>query len=59
MSDCGDVWYESDARFPPPKIVGRLVPRIGPLIGVRPDDSRDIDISSITPLIPEARKGTE
>ena len=32
-------------------IVGRVVPRIGPLLGVMPDDSHDIDISDITPLI--------
>jgi cell division protein FtsI (penicillin-binding protein 3) len=32
------------------------VPRIGPLIGVRPDDTRDVDISDIKPLIPEANR---
>jgi len=32
-------------------IVGRLVPRIGPLLGVMPDNTRDIDISDIVPLI--------
>lgn len=51
--------FQRTAAWNAAPIVGRLVPRIGPLIGVRPDDSRDIDISSITPLIPEARKGTE
>ena len=34
----------------------RLVPRIGPLIGVRPDDTRDVDITDLKPLIPEANK---
>ena len=28
-------------------IVGRLVPRIGPMLGVLPDDSRDIDLSDL------------
>ena len=51
--------FQRTAAWNAAPIVGRLVPRIGPLIGVRPDDSRDINISSITPLIPEARKGTE
>lgn len=51
--------FQRTAAWNAAPIVGRLVPRIGPLMGVRPDDSRDIDISSIAPLIPEARKGTE
>ncbi|GAB5351328.1 putative peptidoglycan D,D-transpeptidase FtsI [Qipengyuania sp. 483] len=48
--------YQRTAAWNAAPIVGRLVPRIGPLIGVRPDDKRDIDISAITPLIPEAQK---
>jgi cell division protein FtsI (penicillin-binding protein 3) len=32
-------------------IVGRVVPRIGPLLGIMPDDGRDIDISDLSPLI--------
>ncbi|PZT88920.1 MAG: peptidoglycan glycosyltransferase [Citromicrobium sp.] len=48
--------YQRTAAWNAAPIVGRLVPRIGPLIGVRPDDTRDIDISAIAPLIPEARR---
>ena len=33
-------------------VVGRVVPRIGPLLGVVPDDNRDIDLSDLAPLIP-------
>ena len=33
-------------------IVGRVVPRIGPLLGVMPDETRDIDITDLRPLIP-------
>ena len=33
-------------------VVGRVVPRIGPLLGIVPDDSRDIDLSDLAPLIP-------
>jgi cell division protein FtsI (penicillin-binding protein 3) len=33
-------------------VVGRVVPRIGPLLGVVPDDGRDIDLSDLAPLIP-------
>ena len=32
-------------------IVGRVVPRIGPLLGIMPDDSRDIDITDLAPLV--------
>ena len=32
-------------------VVGRVIPRIGPLLGVLPDATRDIDISDIAPLI--------
>ncbi|NNC53237.1 MAG: penicillin-binding protein 2, partial [Erythrobacter sp.] len=51
--------YQRTAAWNAAPIVGRLVPRIGPLIGVRPDDKRDIDISAITPLIPEAQDEAE
>ncbi|HKX79490.1 MAG TPA: penicillin-binding protein 2 [Novosphingobium sp.] len=33
-------------------VVGRVVPRIGPLLGVMPDETRDVDISDLLPLIP-------
>ncbi|MBX7496638.1 penicillin-binding protein 2 [Qipengyuania sp. 6B39] len=46
--------YQRTAAWNAAPIVGRLVPRIGPLIGVRPDNTRDVDISDIRPLIPEA-----
>ena len=32
-------------------VVGRVVPRIGPLLGVMPDNTRDVDISDLSPLI--------
>jgi len=33
-------------------VIQRVVPRIGPLLGVMPDETRDIDISDLKPLIP-------
>jgi cell division protein FtsI (penicillin-binding protein 3) len=39
------------AGFNVAPIVGRVVPRIGPLLGVMPDDSRDVDISDLEPLV--------
>lgn len=32
-------------------VVGRLVPRIGPLLGIMPDATRDVDISDLAPLV--------
>ena len=32
-------------------LVGRVVPRIGPLLGVMPDAGRDVDISDLSPLV--------
>ena len=32
-------------------VVGRLVPRIGPLLGIMPDANRDVDISDLAPLV--------
>jgi cell division protein FtsI (penicillin-binding protein 3) len=32
-------------------VVGRVVPRIGPMLGIMPDDSRDIDIADLAPLV--------
>ena len=32
-------------------VVGRVVPRIGPLLGVMPDATRDVDITELAPLI--------
>jgi len=31
--------------------VGRLVPRIGPLLGVLPDETRDVDLTDLKPLV--------
>lgn len=43
------------AAFTAAPVVGRLVPRIGPMLGVRPDNQRDVDISDLRYLI-EGRK---
>jgi cell division protein FtsI (penicillin-binding protein 3) len=43
--------YQRTAAWNAVPIVGRLTPRIGPLLGVMPDDSRDIDLSDLKPLV--------
>ena len=43
--------FQRTAAWNAAPIVGRVVPRIGPLLGIMPDDSRDIDISDLSPLV--------
>ena len=45
--------FQRTAAWNAAPIVGKLVPRIGPLLGVQPDSNRDVDISDLTPLLPE------
>ena len=51
--------YQRTAAWNAAPVVGRVVPRIGPLLGVMPDETRDIDISDLRPLIPNADEATE
>ena len=44
--------FQRTAAWNAAPIVGRLVPRIGPILGVRPDMSHDVDISDLRPLVP-------
>ncbi len=44
--------FQRTAAWNAAPIVGKLVPRIGPMLGVRPDMHRDVDISDLRPLIP-------
>jgi cell division protein FtsI (penicillin-binding protein 3) len=36
--------------------VGRIVPRIGPLLGVVPDSNRDVDLTDLAALVPGAHR---
>src|SRR5690606_29319927 len=44
--------YQRTAAWNAAPIVSRVVPRIGPLLGVMPDDTRDVDITDLSPLVP-------
>jgi cell division protein FtsI (penicillin-binding protein 3) len=44
--------FQRTAAWNSAPVVGRVVPRIGPLLGVMPDNTRDIDITELSPLIP-------
>ncbi|WP_375291560.1 peptidoglycan D,D-transpeptidase FtsI family protein [Qipengyuania sp.] len=51
--------YQRTAAWNAAPIIGRLVPRIGPMLGVMPEARRDIDMSDLRPLIPEANKAVD
>ncbi|HEY0959776.1 MAG TPA: penicillin-binding protein 2 [Novosphingobium sp.] len=44
--------FQRTAAWNTAPIVGRVVPRVGPLLGVMPDDTRDVDITDLSPLVP-------
>ena len=43
--------FQRTAAWNAAPTVGRLIPRIGPLLGVLPDETRDVDISDLKPLV--------
>ena len=43
--------FQRTAGWNAAPIVGRLVPRIGPLLGVLPHETRDVDMSDLKPLV--------
>ncbi|MBS7669147.1 penicillin-binding protein 2 [Croceicoccus sp. 1NDH52] len=43
--------YQRTAAWNAAAAVGRIVPRIGPMLGVYPDESREIDLTDLRPLI--------
>ncbi|MXO66462.1 peptidoglycan D,D-transpeptidase FtsI family protein [Altericroceibacterium endophyticum] len=43
--------YQRTAAWNAAPIVGKLVPRIGPLLGVTPDSTHDIDLTDLKPLV--------
>ena len=43
--------YQRTAAWNAAPTVGRLVPRIGPMLGVLPDETRDIDLTDLKPLV--------
>ncbi|MGY6552777.1 MAG: peptidoglycan D,D-transpeptidase FtsI family protein [Erythrobacter sp.] len=47
--------YQRTAAWTAAPVVGKLVPRIGPMLGVLPDNTRDVDISDLRYLV-EGRK---
>jgi len=50
--------FQRTAAWNAAPLVGRLVPRIGPMLGVMPDDTRDIDLTDLRPLVGD-KEGSE
>ncbi len=49
--------YQRTAAWNAAPVVGRVIPRIGPMLGIMPDEHRDIDLSDLKPLIPGKASG--
>jgi cell division protein FtsI (penicillin-binding protein 3) len=49
--------FQRTAAWNAAPIVRRLVPRIGPLLGVLPDETRDIDLTDLKPLVGDDGSG--
>lgn len=43
--------FQRTAGYTAAPVVGKLVPRIGPMLGIQPDDARDVDISDLRYLV--------
>lgn len=53
--------FQRTAGWTAAPIVRKLVPRVGPMLGVIPDEHRDVDVSELTPLLwsPPKKQGQE
>jgi cell division protein FtsI (penicillin-binding protein 3) len=43
--------FQRTAGWTAAPVVRKLVPRIGPMLGIYPDTHRDVDVSELTPLL--------
>jgi cell division protein FtsI (penicillin-binding protein 3) len=43
--------FQRTAGWTAAPVVRKLVPRVGPMLGVIPDEHRDVDVSELTPLL--------
>ena len=51
-----DTYGFTSAAWTAAPVVSKVISRSGPLLGVIPDESRDIDVSALLPLIGDSRK---
>jgi cell division protein FtsI (penicillin-binding protein 3) len=50
-----DTYGFTSAAWTAAPVVSKVISRVGPLLGVIPDDSRDVDVSDLLPLIGNSR----
>jgi len=48
--------FQRTAAWNAAPVISRVIPRIGPLLGIMPDETRDVDISDIRGLVPAGEK---
>ncbi|WP_237713955.1 peptidoglycan D,D-transpeptidase FtsI family protein [Novosphingobium sp. Rr 2-17] len=49
--------FQRTAAWNAAPVIARVVPRIGPLLGIMPDETRDIDVSDLKRLVPAGSTG--
>jgi cell division protein FtsI (penicillin-binding protein 3) len=50
-----DTFGFTSAAWTAAPVVSRVISRTGPLLGIIPDEGRDIDVSDLAPLIGNSR----
>ena len=50
-----DTFGFTSAAWTAAPVVSRVISRSGPLLGIIPDESRDIDVSDLAPLVGNSR----
>jgi cell division protein FtsI (penicillin-binding protein 3) len=51
-----DTYGFTSAAWTAAPVVSKTISRIGPLVGVLPNDKRDIDVSDLRPLVSDSRR---
>ena len=46
-----ETGFQRTAGWTAAPVVKAVVPRIGPMLGIVPDEHRDVDVSELTPLL--------
>ena len=51
-----DTFGFTSAAWVSAPVVSKVISRSGPLLGIIPDETRDIDVSDLLPLVGDSRK---
>ena len=51
--------FQRTAGWTAAPIVRKVIPRVGPMLGVIPDEHRDVDVSELTPLLWKPKASTK